>query len=277
MEKKKKNEKFKNKSKKGLFAIAIVVVMMFSLIPLGATATNTINEDTTDSSDFKITTKAKAATVKVTWNANEGKIGTKKTTTTSVKKGKKIGKLPKTPKLAGYTFKGWYTKKTGGTKITKNTKVKKKVTYYAQWTKGVSNSSGNKRVLTSVEEKLVGDWIVGSATGSFFDSSGNYQGPSGGGSIYSFKSDGTFSYGAVIAFASPSLVMFKEGFWRVSGDKIYLSSQKGQQSSDGGKTWKLWAIDSNADIKYIMGTDVAGNFIQMEVSSGTFSDKFRRP
>lgn len=39
------------------------------------------------------------------------------------------------PKRTGYTFSGWYSKKTGGTKISKDTKVTKNVTYYAHWTK----------------------------------------------------------------------------------------------------------------------------------------------
>jgi len=73
--------------------------------------------------------------VKVVWNANGGKIGVAKTTTTTVTKGAKVGKLPKTPKKVGYAFKGWYTKKSGGTKITKATKVKKKVVFHAQWVK----------------------------------------------------------------------------------------------------------------------------------------------
>jgi uncharacterized repeat protein (TIGR02543 family) len=38
------------------------------------------------------------------------------------------------PAKAGYAFKGWYTKKSGGTKITTKTKVTKNVAYYAQWT-----------------------------------------------------------------------------------------------------------------------------------------------
>lgn len=45
-------------------------------------------------------------------------------------------KLPKTPVRSGYVFKGWYTKKEGGTKIKKNTVVPlTKKTYYAQWSK----------------------------------------------------------------------------------------------------------------------------------------------
>lgn len=49
---------------------------------------------------------------------------------------KKVGykSLPKATRK-GYKFKGWYTKKSGGTKVTINTKVKKwSVTFYAHWT-----------------------------------------------------------------------------------------------------------------------------------------------
>ncbi|MDR0874776.1 MAG: InlB B-repeat-containing protein [Clostridiales Family XIII bacterium] len=51
----------------------------------------------------------------------------------SLKSGAKIGTLPKA-KRAGYTFNGWYTKASGGIKITKTEKIKKNITYYAQWT-----------------------------------------------------------------------------------------------------------------------------------------------
>jgi len=73
--------------------------------------------------------------VKVLWNANGGKIGVAKTATTTVIKGAKVGKLPKTPKRVGYAFKGWYNKKTGGIKVSKATKVKNKVVFHAQWVK----------------------------------------------------------------------------------------------------------------------------------------------
>jgi uncharacterized repeat protein (TIGR02543 family) len=43
-----------------------------------------------------------------------------------------IGALP-TPTRMNYTFKGWYTAASGGTKITKDTKITKSVTFYAQW------------------------------------------------------------------------------------------------------------------------------------------------
>jgi len=73
--------------------------------------------------------------INVKWDANGGKIGAAKTTITKISKGAKIAKLPKAPKKTGYVFSGWHTKKSGGIKITTATKVKKKVTYYAQWKK----------------------------------------------------------------------------------------------------------------------------------------------
>jgi hypothetical protein len=83
-----------------------------------------------------------AATVKlkVTWNANGGKIGTAKSKSVKIKKGKKLGKLP-TAKRAKYKLNGWWTKKKGGKKVTKSTKVTKKVTFYAHWKKAATSST----------------------------------------------------------------------------------------------------------------------------------------
>ena len=92
------------------FFIAMVAILMLTMV-LGAV-------QAVDAAPNK---------VKVTWNANGGKIGTSNTKVTSVKNGAKIGKLLKAPKRNGYEFKGWYTKKSGGKKITTSTKIKKKV------------------------------------------------------------------------------------------------------------------------------------------------------
>ena len=99
---------------KKLLSIILAAILMFTLMPAVAQA-------------------AAAPKVKITWNANGGKIGTAKTKTISYTKGKKIAKL-QAAKQTGYTLKGWYTKKSGGTKVTKSTKTTKKTTYYAQWT-----------------------------------------------------------------------------------------------------------------------------------------------
>jgi uncharacterized repeat protein (TIGR02543 family) len=69
----------------------------------------------------------------IKFNANKGKVSKKNKT---VVYGKKYGKLPKASRK-GYKFKGWYTKKSGGKKITSKSvvKIKKNQTLYAHWKK----------------------------------------------------------------------------------------------------------------------------------------------
>ena len=68
----------------------------------------------------------------VTFDANGGTVGT---TTKTVTYGSSYGELP-TPTREGYTFAGWFTKKDGGTQVTKETVVKTVAdhTLYAHWT-----------------------------------------------------------------------------------------------------------------------------------------------
>ncbi|MCL2157462.1 MAG: InlB B-repeat-containing protein [Methanobrevibacter sp.] len=136
---------------KKLFVVLALAMLVFSIGLATASATSGVKNEKKDNG-ITIESKEKVASYKITWNANGGKIGTKKTKVTTVKKGSKIGKLAASPKRSGYTFKGWYTKKSGGTKITKNTKPKKTVIYYAQWKKGSSTSS------TNTKSKLIGAW-----------------------------------------------------------------------------------------------------------------------
>jgi uncharacterized repeat protein (TIGR02543 family) len=74
----------------------------------------------------------KTKTYVVKLNANGGKVG--KASTSSLKKphNSKLGRLA-TPMRAGYTFQGWFTAKTKGTKVAASTKVTKAVTLYAHW------------------------------------------------------------------------------------------------------------------------------------------------
>lgn len=87
--------------------------------------------------------------VKAKFNANKGKVSKKSKT---VQGGKKYGKLP-TPKRKGYKFKGWYTKKSGGRKVTKNTSVSatKKHTLYAHW----FGPKGKGKTITKAEYKRI--------------------------------------------------------------------------------------------------------------------------
>ena len=66
---------------------------------------------------------------KVTFNANGGTVAKSKVT---VLANGKVGTLPKATKK-GYKLSGWFTAKSGGSKVADTTKVKKDVTYYAQW------------------------------------------------------------------------------------------------------------------------------------------------
>lgn len=65
----------------------------------------------------------------VSFNANGGSVSPSSKT---VSKGSSVGALP-TPTRSGYTFDGWYTSASGGTKISSTTAINGDVTYYAHW------------------------------------------------------------------------------------------------------------------------------------------------
>lgn len=112
--------------RRNIVSVLVIVAMVASIFTLPL-----LNDD--------YVVNAATKKVKVTFKTNGGKFtekkyAKKKAYFKKIKKGKKIGKLPKV-KRADYKFKGWYTKKSGGKKVTKNTKIKKKTTLYARWEK----------------------------------------------------------------------------------------------------------------------------------------------
>lgn len=68
-------------------------------------------------------------TYTLTFNANGGTVATKKKTVTG---DLPYGQLP-IPTRNGYKFAGWYTSKTGGSRVTENTVAKASRTLYARW------------------------------------------------------------------------------------------------------------------------------------------------
>ena len=76
------------------------------------------------------------AKVKFAYDKKKGKLSKKKRTK-YMNPSEKYGKLPKPKAKKGYKFKGWYTKKKGGKKVTKKTTVPSKtnVTLYARYKK----------------------------------------------------------------------------------------------------------------------------------------------
>lgn len=83
--------------------------------------------------DITLYAKWTAKTITITWNANGGTVSP--ATATYTYDGAAV-ELP-TPTRTGYTFNGWFTAASGGTKITEvgtTNKPATNVTYYAQWT-----------------------------------------------------------------------------------------------------------------------------------------------
>jgi len=85
---------------------------------------------------IKLGTYADNTTYDVSFDANGGTVNPSVKLVTI---GKAVGNLPQPEARAGYTFLGWFTDKTGGTQITKNTIPAGHVTYYAHWHNGADN------------------------------------------------------------------------------------------------------------------------------------------
>ncbi|MCL2157220.1 MAG: InlB B-repeat-containing protein [Methanobrevibacter sp.] len=138
------------KNSKRIFALLIlfVSVLIFSMLTVTAAEVSKQQKNINDGSIQIEANYKKITTFKVTFKANGGKIGAKTKVSTKITKGAKINNFPTSPKRTGYKFKGWYSKKSGGKKISLKFKPTKKVTFYAHWT----------RSLTATEKKLVGTW-----------------------------------------------------------------------------------------------------------------------
>jgi hypothetical protein len=140
-------------NKKGIAArLLLVLVLMFCALSaapnsaIASSATSKLSQDTAKSKVLKKGYK------QIKFKVNGGKTLAKSKATKVVKKGKKIGKLPK-PKRAGYKFLGWYTKKVGGTKVTKATRLKTNKTVWAHWRKAtVIKPKPNSPVATKGEQ-----------------------------------------------------------------------------------------------------------------------------
>ena len=97
-----------------------------------------------------------SSSIKVTFNANGGSCST---ASKNVTKGSTYGTLP-TPTRSGYSFNGWFTAASGGTKVTSSTTVSASSnhTLYAQWTcKHSSTEIKNSKPATCTEQGYTGD------------------------------------------------------------------------------------------------------------------------
>ncbi|MCM1365065.1 MAG: GBS Bsp-like repeat-containing protein [Faecalibacterium sp.] len=99
--------------------------------------------------DYAVYAHWTANSYTVTFNANSGSCSTKNKTVTY---NSTYGTLP-TPTRTGYTFDGWYTAATGGTKITSSTKVTatSNQTLYAHWSHAHSYTSTVTKAATCTQ------------------------------------------------------------------------------------------------------------------------------
>ncbi|MDR1042787.1 MAG: S8 family serine peptidase [Clostridiales Family XIII bacterium] len=98
---------------------------------------DTVVENKAGPAEKKAVNKKAVKRCKVSFAVNGGKRLAKSKRSKTVTIGKKYGKLP-TPKRGGHKFKGWYTKRKGGTRVTRSTVMKSSkgtLTLYAHWKK----------------------------------------------------------------------------------------------------------------------------------------------
>ena len=191
--------------KKRMNTKKILILLIFAIAIVGIIAPVNATVDSINSKNkiYNVEFKEKAVQTKITWNPNGGQIVDvkggkavefKKSKVTYVKKGSEIGTIPIAAR-SGYTIKGWYTKKTGGTKISENTKPQKSTTYYAQWNKGTSSAF---TTLMKNDPKNIEKELKKYLTGTWKNQSENRVDYNGDGckmyTEYTFKPDGTYTY-----------------------------------------------------------------------------------
>ena len=64
----------------------------------------------------------------ITWNANGGE----PVSSTQIVSGNALGELPTTTRT-GYTFRGWFTERIGGDKISEDKVITEDTTFWAFW------------------------------------------------------------------------------------------------------------------------------------------------
>lgn len=113
------------------------------------------------------------------------------------------------------------------------------------------------------DPRFVGTWFSGSISGGRYNTvTGRYEGAAGMGMIYYFKADGTFaemivwngSYGGTWAASIT-------GKYAVKDNMITFSNQIGEQSTDGGKTWKDKKSQPDQSDYFEFGTDGLGDYV----------------
>ena len=168
-----------------------------------------------------------ANTYTVTFDANGG---TTPTASKSVTYNSTYGTLP-TPTRNNYIFNGWFTSKTGSTKVTSSTKVTitANQTLYAQWTLNVYtiNLNGNGGTLPWTSDEVNAGSAVTLPTAAQSSRRGAVL---LGFSTSSTATSATYSPGASYTVSSNNVTLY--AIWMV-GNQIYVKTSSG---------WKLGKV-----------------------------------
>lgn len=123
--------------KKGVIKLFFILLMAAALMGNAGDRTAAAEAGMADSSEsmnIPDGTEKNKEWYQVTWDANGGTCDAKDITVEVGGVPVMLGTLP-IPVRDGYTFKGWYTKPVGGTRVTESTLITDNATYYAHWKK----------------------------------------------------------------------------------------------------------------------------------------------
>lgn len=137
----------------GVLTVAMLLTPMHVAAADTTVAAQTASGEQT-ANDIQETDSEQAVTYyTVSFDANKGK---KVKTTLTLCRDDTYGKLPKTTR-EGYELKGWYTKKTGGTKVTAKTvfQEEKDQVLYAHWKKVVTEETSSQEETLAAARTLV--------------------------------------------------------------------------------------------------------------------------
>lgn len=117
---------------------------------------------------------------------------------------------------------------------------------------------------------IVGTWFMGSISGGRYNSvTGRYEGATGSGIIYYFKSDGTFSEMIVSSNLTYTWAASISGKYTLKNDIIKFTKQVSEDSSDNGETWGKKKSLPDVSNYFAFGTDVLGDYMLIGLDDAT--------
>ena len=231
--KKSKKEGYNLKKFKKASVILLTIATAFSAMPAMAHTDNTVLKDLKTISSYSVpnmvkataageyvTTRLLAASVgyKITLNYNGGDGSLLPDYVMRDSEGILTSSLP-TPARDGYTFKGWWTKKSGGIQVNESTEFSKAITIYAQWEEAQTSNNGANNDAENTESNT-------SSTSTGYTITLNFNG--GDSSLYNTSlttdSNGYLAIGILLLTVPKRTGYSFQGWWTTkdeSGSQVY--------------------------------------------------------